>query len=78
MRTAEGEGSAWGVVADPQDRRVTARTPMTIAGPVRGTIDTCAHAISRWNTCMTAGDRTAAGTPIPRTASVRAICRPAR
>jgi len=36
VRIAEGDDRVWSVVADPHNRRVTARTPIAIGGPVRG------------------------------------------
>ncbi len=36
VRIRRGEGGRWAVVDDPLNRRVTALTPMEIAGPVRG------------------------------------------
>jgi len=36
VRISEGEGREWRVVPDPRNRRITARTPIEIAGPVRG------------------------------------------
>lgn len=36
VRIAEGDDRVWNVVNDPHNRRVTARTPIEIAGPVRG------------------------------------------
>ncbi|HEV7458688.1 MAG TPA: PhoX family phosphatase [Roseococcus sp.] len=36
VRVARGTDGAWKVVADPRNRRVTAGTPMEIAGPARG------------------------------------------
>ena len=35
-RTAKQADGSWAIVADPRNRRVTALTPMEIAGPVRG------------------------------------------
>lgn len=36
VRIARGAGGAWQVVADPRNRRITAGTPMEMAGPARG------------------------------------------
>ena len=36
VRIARGTGGRWDVVADPRNRRITAATPMAIAGPARG------------------------------------------
>ncbi|WP_206932039.1 PhoX family protein [Roseococcus thiosulfatophilus] len=36
VRIARGTDGAWNVVADPRNRRITAATPMEIAGPARG------------------------------------------
>ncbi|SEB05964.1 PhoX family protein [Rubrimonas cliftonensis] len=35
-RTAKQADGSWAIVADPRNRRITANTPMEIAGPVRG------------------------------------------
>jgi secreted PhoX family phosphatase len=35
-RTSKQADGSWGIVADPHNRRITANTPMEIAGPVRG------------------------------------------
>ena len=36
VRIARGTGGRWDVVADPRNRRITAATPIAIAGPARG------------------------------------------
>ena len=36
VRVARGTEGRWDVVADPRNRRITAATPMAIAGPARG------------------------------------------
>ena len=40
----QGDGS-WSIVADPRNRRITGRTPMEIAGPVRGS----AHVMTKYS-----------------------------
>lgn len=45
MRVQRGADGQWAVVADPMNRRITALTPMEIAGPVRGS----AHLFTKYS-----------------------------